>query len=210
MTDRPAASGVRTMRVGVTGHRPDRLPADEVPRIVEDVCAVMTRIAASHPGRRCTLLSGLAEGADRIAAFAALGLGWRLTAILAFHRSRFEQDFPSELATGEFRALLKAATRIEEPRKGWDRGKPAEDGYHRVGERLVAQSEILIAVWDGEASRGRGGTTDVIDAARAQGVAVMWVHAARKQAPKLLKPRAANSKVSRAQGTERGRRDDAR
>ena len=172
------------------------MPAEHIPRIIEDLTQVMAKIVASHPGRRCVLASGLAEGADRFAAFVALGLGWKLRALLAFHRTRFEQDFPGKYATGEFRALLEASSAVEEPRKGWERGRPAEDGYHAVGERLLALSEILIAVWDGEGSRGRGGTVDVIEAARARGIPVMWVHAAKAQSPKLLKPKIAKRKAA--------------
>ena len=210
MSGRPAASDGRVLLVGVTGHRPNRMPARHVPRIVADLTAVMTGIQTSHPGRRCVLASGLAEGADRLAAFAALGLGWRLRALLAFHRTRFEQDFPSKVATGEFRALLEAASAVEEPRKGWDRGRPAEDGYDRVGARLLALSEILIAVWDGEGSHGRGGTAEVIEAARARGIPVVWVHAAKAQAPKVLRPKGAGKKKAgqgrRAGGRGHGKR----
>lgn len=194
--NKPAAGGAarggsKTLCVGVTGHRPNRMPADQLPRIIGELVEVMGKIAADHPGRRLVLASGLAEGADRLAAFAALGLGWRLRSILAFHRSRFEQDFPGKLALGEFRALLEASSAIEEPRKGWERGRPAEDGYHAVGERLLALSEILLAVWDGEGSRGRGGTVDVMDAARARGIPVVWVHARNAVAPKRLRAKRA-------------------
>src|SRR5262245_36626546 len=94
----------RPLRVGVTGHRPNRLPEQEWDRIKNDLAEGMHDIEVAYPAHRVVLLSGLAEGADRLAAFVALGRGWRLRAILAFHRARFEEDFPSMFAVGEFRA----------------------------------------------------------------------------------------------------------
>jgi hypothetical protein len=165
--------------VGVTGHRPNRMPADQVGRVKRELVKAMARIEADHPGRRLVLLSGLAEGADRIAAFTALGRHWRLWAILAFHRARFEQDFPEPFARGEFRALLDASTAVEEPKRAAHVGRAPEDGYDAVGQRLLSLSNVLIAIWDGEGSRGRGGTAAVIEQAETRGIPVIWIHARR-------------------------------
>jgi hypothetical protein len=186
----PARTPIRgkVFKVGVTGHRPNRMPAAEWDRIKADLARTMDRIAAGHPGKRGVLLSGLAEGADRLAAGVALGRGWKLAAILAFHRTRFEEDFPAPYALGEFRALLAASSAVEEPARRAHLGRPAEDGYHAVGQSLLDQSDALIAVWDGEGSRGKGGTVDVMDEARARGIPVVWVHASKPQKPKWLAP----------------------
>ena len=178
----------KSLRVGVTGHRPNRMPQEQWDRIKDDLATVMDGIEAAHRARRVVLLSGLAEGADRLAAFAALGRGWRLRAILAFHRSRFEEDFPALYAIGEFRALLQSSEEVEEPRKGAHRGRPPEEGYHAVGQRLLALSDVLIAIWDGEGSRGKGGTVEVIEEARERGIPVVWVHASKAQEPEWLAP----------------------
>jgi hypothetical protein len=164
------------------------MPQDQRDRIKDDVATAMDRIEASRRARRVVFLSGLAEGADRLAAFAALGRGWRLRAILAFHRSRFEEDFPAPFAIGEFRALLGASQDVEEPRKGAHRGRPPEEGYHAVGQRLLALSDVLIAIWDGESSGGKGGTVEVIEEARGRGIPVVWVHASKAREPQWLAP----------------------
>jgi hypothetical protein len=176
----------RPLCVGVTGHRPNRVPEQQWDRIKNDLAEAMHDIEAAHPARRVVLLSGLAEGADRLAAFVALGRGWRLRAILAFHRARFEEDFPGMFAVGEFRALLKASEKVEEPKKGAHLGRAPEEGYHAVGQRLLALSHVLLAVWDGEGSRGRGGTVDVVEEARVRGIPVIWVHASKPQKPRWL------------------------
>jgi hypothetical protein len=191
MSARRTLSGHRTLCVGITGHRPNRMPGRAVVRIKRELAHVMAEIEASNPGRRPKLLSGLAEGADRLAAFVALGRGWPLRAILPFCRSRFEEDFPEPHAIGEFRALLEASGHVEEPSEKAHLGKAPEDGYAAVGRRLLALSEILIAVWDGEASQGKGGTVELIEQARQTGIPVIWVHARIAQEPQRLSPTSA-------------------
>lgn len=176
----------KRLYVGVTGHRPNRMPESQWARIKADLSTVMAEIESANPGRRLLLLSGIAEGADRLAAFVALGRGWPLRSVLAFHRTRFEADFPEPFAIGEFRALLAASEKIEEPRKGAYEHSP-NDGYHAVGRRLIARSDVLIAIWDGQGSRGKGGTVDVIEQARAEGVMVIWLHATEAKRPKMLR-----------------------
>jgi hypothetical protein len=164
------------------------MPVAEWERIKSDLARVMDRIEARQPGKRGVLLSGLAEGADRLAACVALGLGWELQAVLAFHRTRFEEDFPAPFAVGEFRALLAASAAVEEPSRRAHLKKPPEEGYHAVGQSILDQSDALIAVWDGEGSRGKGGTVDVMEEARARGIPVYWVHASKPQRPQRLEP----------------------
>ncbi|HXF55604.1 MAG TPA: hypothetical protein VNK52_15935 [Hyphomicrobiaceae bacterium] len=178
----------QAVTVGVTGHRTNRLPEMQWPRLRSELATVMAQIEAEHPRQRCTLISGLAEGADQLAAFAALGRGWRLHAILAFHRSRFEKDFSGPSSVGEFRALLSAAHRITEPGPRWHIGRSANEGYHTMGTAMLALSQRLIAIWDGEPSRGRGGTIEVIEQALRLGLPVVWVHAAKCVHPQVLLP----------------------
>jgi hypothetical protein len=174
----------KTLYVGMTGHRPNRMPKPHWRRIVRDLGKVMAQIELTHPGRRPMLLSGIAEGADRLAAYVALARGWPLYAILAFDRARFEEEFADPSAIGEFRALLRAADVLEEP--GSRLPRAVGDGYAAVGQRLLAACDLLIAVWDGRASRGKGGTVDIIEGALVRGIPVIWIHARKLQAPKRL------------------------
>lgn len=45
--------------------------------------------------------------------------------------------------------------------------------YARASQAILEQSDMLLAVWDGSASRGAGGTADMIAKARAKGTPVM-------------------------------------
>lgn len=192
--------------IAVTGHRANRMPERHWPRVRRQLANVMQDIEARHSGVRTVLLSGLAEGADRLAAFVALGRGWSLGAVLAFHRTRFEQDFPEPASIGEFRALLGAASKLHEPSRRAHLGRSATDGYHRVGQYLLSQSDILIAVWDGGASRGRGGAAEVMGAARRRGIPVVWIHATKKQSPRWLDACEPAESVARAAPARRRRR----
>src|SRR5262249_41156333 len=143
MPARPKPRKSKPLVVGITGHRPIRMPEREWMRIRQALTDVMRDIARRHPRRRCRLLSGLGEGADRLAACVALGLGWPVDAMLAFHRTRFEEDFPQPCAVGEFRALLAAASTVQEPARGWHIGRPPEDGYDEVGATLLEACTML-------------------------------------------------------------------
>ena len=187
MTIKRPAKTTKTLRVGVTGHRPNRMPESQWDRIKRDLATVMAEVEATHPDRRPMLLSGIAEGADRLAAFAALGRGWSLRSILAFHRTRFEAGLSRAV---RHRRVPCAACRLRS-RRGTQEGRAIpqpEDGYDAVARRLIASSDMLIAVWDGEGSRGKGGTVDVIEQAHARGIPVIWVHARKTQSPRRLRP----------------------
>jgi hypothetical protein len=117
----------------VTGHRPHRLPTDQWPRLTRQLGEVMAELEAAHPGRRFTLLSGLAEGADRLVAHAALASGWALIAMLPFSRVRYMEDFPEPVAQAEFDALLARAETVHEA--------PAADAYPRAYQPLGTTEE---------------------------------------------------------------------
>jgi hypothetical protein len=164
-------------RGAVTGHRPHRLQRE---RQLDEITA---EIEAAYPGRRFTLLSGLAEGADRLAAHAALARGRALVAMLPFSRARYMEDFPDPAAQAEFEALLACAETVHEAPAADAYADPAQP-YAELGDRLLAAADAFIVIWDGKPAQGRGGTVDVMDAAGAKGIPVWWIHAAQDQPPK--------------------------
>jgi len=166
----------RILRVGVVGHRNNRIrPEDAAPlgARVKEVLDRLALIAGGQGANGLSVTSALAEGADRMGARAALASGYRLECPLPFERSEYEKDFSTEASRHEFRALLDAATSI------WElRGTRAEGAlaYENVGEAVIEHSDLLIAVWDGEEAHGRGGTADVVRAAAATRMPVVWIH----------------------------------
>ena len=161
-----------SFHLAITGHRPNRLLRSQWHRLTRQLGEVMAELEADHPGRDFALLSGLAEGADRLAAEAALARGWGLIAMLPFSRGRYLDDFPEPNARAEFDALLARASEVYEAPEAdtyTDKAQP----YAELGDRLIAAADALIVIWDGKPSQGRGGTVEVMDAARAKPIPVI-------------------------------------
>lgn len=176
------------IRLGVTGHRPNRLHIDEA-RLAARVKAVLSALikaagdaAASHP--IIEVVSPLAEGADRIVAREGLLLGQRLTALLPIASADYEATFADEASRRAFRDLLAAST-AQHYCDGQLRR--LHEAYAAAGKATVARSDLILTIWDGKPAEGPGGTTDVLQAALDANVPVIWIDAARDRDPLLLR-----------------------
>jgi hypothetical protein len=149
------------VRVGVTGHR---ALADRA-QVEASVDAVLDRLLA-EPGRDgIEVWSSLAEGADRLVVDRVLARpGSRLSVVLPLPADDYEADFADAASRDAFRALLARAD--ETVTVGPDGGGSRESAYERAGHAVVDRSDVLLALWDGEPSRGRGGTAEIIEYAR--------------------------------------------
>ncbi len=161
--------------VAVTGHR-DLLGEDE-PGLRRQIEAVLLHLANLHPFTRLRLLCGLAEGADRLVAKVALDFfakhqrGDELVACLPMERSLYETDFETAESKREFEELLhRAQAVISLPLvKGSNRASVEKPGperdlqYAALGSYLVKHCQVLLALWDGEATALMGGTSSVVD-----------------------------------------------
>ena len=158
--------------------------ADLLRRITEEVRAVHADhadvYAAAPP--HFSLLSQLAKGADQMAARIGLGLGFGLRTVLPLSPSAYRTDFEGADAA-MFEDLLRRSESVWRPLAG----KGSRDqAYALAGEATVAQSDILLAVWDGKAARGVGGTGDVVEYAIRRGVPVLHLDASGHAAPVAL------------------------
>jgi hypothetical protein len=154
------------VRLGVTGHRAFD---DDEADVVAAVDAVLDRLAGTFEVR-----SSLAEGADRLVVDRALRRpGSRLVAVLPLEVDDYATDFDGTVEA--FRSLLDRAASVEvvEPQP------TREAAYERAGRAVVDGSDVLLALWDGAASRGRGGTAEIVDYARERGVPVEVVTVGR-------------------------------
>jgi hypothetical protein len=199
----------RTLRVGVTGAR--KLRADQTPRIetaVRDVLSMVrdhlpaaipapaTSSAASQPDGSLRLLSALARGADRLAAEQALALGYQLFVPMPFPRPDYARDFqgsedPDEPPISASEDLAQFNHLLEIAGDHWlaldgSRDVDRDRAYEAVGRFVVRHSDILIAVWDEAAERGRGGTVDIVRYAAHVGVPVWWIEAASDGPPQWV------------------------
>ncbi|MGD0736468.1 MAG: hypothetical protein ABR976_15040 [Terracidiphilus sp.] len=124
------------------------------------------------------VLSPLAEGADRLVARAVLGYpDARLDAVLPMVIEDYLEDFASEESRKEFEELLSRCRKpallrtrlIQDDRHDPnDQAELRRDAYAHAGRYVVDHCDVLIAVWDGEPSRGRGGTAEIVQYAREQ------------------------------------------
>jgi hypothetical protein len=149
------------------------------------------------------MISPLARGADRMAAQAALDAGYQLYVPMPFAQAEYEKDFtgsdgklPDEVVQSsaddlaEFRRLLPAPDSARVEMDGGRYANPeladgslAPASYEAVGEFVARHCDLLLAVWDGKPSNGRGGTAEIVEYAVANGIPVWWIHAGKETAP---------------------------
>ncbi len=116
----------------------------------------MQELSQSCPHTPLLVLSGLAAGADSLAAQEAIARNIPVLACLPMPVEEYEKDFSApELV--RFRALLAAAARVTVT------SPTRENGYTAVARFIAQYSHLLVAFWDGQTSRGPGGTADVVE-----------------------------------------------
>jgi hypothetical protein len=166
------------LRVGVTGHRADKLREESIARVSPLIATTLQRlrdVAQRAQAARLQVVSPLAEGADRLVARLALEQGAELIAPLPFPRDQYLEDFSSVPSKAEFDALLKEAREVItlKGNRATEQGRKA--AYAAVGAAVVDKSDLLLALWNGEAADGHGGTAEVVQSARRAGRAVLWL-----------------------------------
>ncbi|MET9227704.1 hypothetical protein [Lentzea sp. NPDC003310] len=150
-----------TTRLAITGHR--GLSADleaEVDRMIRAAVAATGSVVG---------VSCLADGADAVFAQAVLDAGGALVAVLP--AARYREALP-ELYRPVYDRLLARAGKVVQ----LEFITPDPHAYMEAGKRMVDESDVLLAVWDGLPGRGPGGTADVVAYARSRGVpvTVLW------------------------------------
>lgn len=165
--------------IGVTGHRNlgDQATAEFVTQAFHDILAQ----AKWDHAAGVIALSGLAEGSDILFAEAALALDIPLEAIIAYEG--FENDFPSGLARQRYQHLLEQCQVVHR----FSFHERSDDAYLAVGEWLVDNSDLVLAVWNGQPAAGKGGTGDVVVYAQRVGRPIIHIHIT-EYTIKLLEP----------------------
>ena len=122
----------------------------------------------------------MAEGADRLAARAALSAGFALDVALPCSTAALhEATFADAGSRSEFNSLLALArARLVLPLAGDDEQALAERlpaSFEAAGLTMLALSDILLAVWDGKPAEGRGGTGQIVEEAARRGAPIIVV-----------------------------------
>jgi hypothetical protein len=178
---------VLTLRIGVTGHRPNKLDGDtgtflqgQIEVMLQRMNRQLARLHLENAGMYgetapCSrVISALAEGADRLVVSAALHQNSEIMAILPFARDLYLRDFVEPASRSEFCALLDCASTIIELDGQYEPPEMRKVGYASVGISVVQQSDLLIAIWDGGGARGHGGTAEIVEYALRNDCPVIW------------------------------------
>jgi hypothetical protein len=150
------------MDVGITGHQEIGYQSRW-----KGVRARIEKVL-SQAQRPLTGLTSLAVGADQEFAEAILDQGGKLVAIIPFEG--YERTFAEGSDRERYLRLLGRA-RVEVLSEV-DSGV---ESYYEAGKRIVDLCDLLVAVWDGNAPDGRGGTRDVVAYAQEQGKPIVRI-----------------------------------
>lgn len=168
------------MRIGVTGHR----ILANLEKIDAGVEQALRRIEQEFPGEPVTVISALAEGADRIVARHVLArAGARLVVPLPLAKPDYLTDFQTAESRAEFLMLLQRAALVEQMPSTATR----DQAYEAAGEYVLNNSDVLITIWDGETAQGQGGTGEIVARARERRLPIAWVHAGNRE-PETHRP----------------------
>lgn len=143
-----------SITIAVTGHR-DMIESDT---LIQEVYTFFDKIVSQY--NEVTLLSALADGADRFVAkiFLEKEVG-TLKVPMPFSQTRYMEDF-DDASKKEFLTLLEEATEVFEVHR------VSEYAYQDLGKYLVDNSDMLLALWDGTVNHKKGGTSDVVGYAK--------------------------------------------
>jgi hypothetical protein len=178
------------LRIGVSGHRlPPKLPEEsEAPlRALIDrmLAAIADAARKANSASALVIVSSLAEGSDRIVAAAGLAAGFALQAVLPFDRAEYERDFETQMSRREFEELLGRTRDVFELDGEADQRPRA---YETAGLVMLANIDVLIAIWDGAAAAGVGGTAQIVERAIADGIVVVWIEPGHPNAMQISWP----------------------
>lgn len=161
--------------VGISGHRD--LRSDRIAAYRQPIEAILQDVSRRYGRENVKMLSPLADGADRVAAYAAKECGVGLKVLLPMPQSLYEEDFDEE-SRREFARWVCVAESVESVAlaEGNNLENIAHYGPHRdrqyraVGTEVVDRSDLMIFLFDGNTTnRAVGGTGDILQYAVQQG-----------------------------------------
>ena len=143
----------------ITGHID--IPQSQVASIFAKIGAVFDEFISRYPHTEFILMSALAEGADRIAASAAKSRNIRIAPVLPKPPSEYEKTFSNGESKEEFYKILNDDICLD-PCIISINDSNERECFRSLAAYLIANSHIMIAVWDGRVYDRNGGTYDTI------------------------------------------------
>lgn len=160
--------------IGVTGHR----FLTDLDRINAGIAEALRHIEQAFSDQPLTVISSLAEGADRLVAHQVLARPTaHLVVPLPLPKADYLSDFKSAESKAEFLSLLDRADKVIELPSVPTR----PEAYDAAGTYVLDHCNVLIAIWDGQQAQGEGGTGSIIAQARQRSLRIAWVHAGNRK-----------------------------
>ena len=181
--------------VGITGHRDLQADPNTSPIVttLNTLFANLSRAlrdAARHelsffsnaePVLRTVCMA--AEGADLLGAQAAQAAGSAIVCVLPFPLDEYQRDFSSPAAATALRSLFETAdAHFILPGERTEGAR----SYERANEIILANIDVLVAIWDGKRASGRAGTGDVVQSAIFRRIPVIVIAPDEPSQPTLL------------------------
>jgi hypothetical protein len=167
MIDTKSGADVRVpLVIGAIGHRD--LVAAETGTLEARVHDFLDTLQRKYPDLRVSVLTSLADGADRLVAGVAKSLHMPITYVLPMPTELYERDFDGA-SLGEYRDLLRSGNVLTLPLVGDNTaeqvtrpGARRDLQYAGLGAFIAAHCHILLALWDGNENGASGGTAQII------------------------------------------------
>ena len=152
--------------IGAIGHRD--LVVGELHLLEDRVRSFLETLQRKYPDLRVTVLTSVADGADRLVADVANSLGMPVSYVLPMPSELFERDFDAT-SLGEYRQILSGSNALtlplvdENTPEGVTHPGVARDmQYAQLGAFIAAHCHILLALWDGNEEGPPGGTAAIV------------------------------------------------
>lgn len=160
--------------IGVTGHR----ILAELDKVKAGIDKALRRVEQAFPKQPLTVISSLAEGADRLVVHQVLAhSNARLVVPLPLSKADYLTDFKSVESKTEFLSLLDRADEVIELPSVPTR----REAYEVGGTYVLDHCDVLIAIWDGQEAQSTGGTGAIVAQARQRRLPIAWVHAGNRK-----------------------------
>jgi hypothetical protein len=153
--------------IGITGHRD--LNEKSSNELLLRLNQFFDEVDILLPNTPIEVLSGMADGADRLLVKVAQKRNLAVHVVLPMAEHYYFEDFSKE-SISEFRQLLSykntSTSVVSSPWRLKNQGSPEGDErdelYNQLGHYLIKHSTLLVGVWDGLNTGFSGGTGDVI------------------------------------------------
>lgn len=159
-----------SFRIAVTGHR--FISIND--KLSNSIRSVLDWMIQEHLNTEIQLFCALAEGSDQLVAEIALSFpGITLNVPLPLAEEEYLKGFASDIGRKSFHELTQSAGKVFVLPEQVDH----PIAYEYLGNYLLDNCEVLVAIWNGEYSSKKGGTGELVKKALQMGKLIYWIYA---------------------------------